>query len=394
MLTAQEKENITTGFKAAGERIGEVEENTKAAIQELKLQKDMLLKQLRLYSRNLLDASMAQGSYAGFWRDEEQAKEFGELVYKVVRRKAMGETVDSTGGVLVPEELAAMMIQKLGQYGKYRANTMVVPIGADRLDVPKMETDLVVYSPGEGRTIGASDIEFSQVGLNAVMFACLAVVSNLLMEDAIMAVGEILGTSVTRSMAKKEDYIGFAGDGTETYFGMTGIIGALRGVDATIGNIKGLQVGTGNAYSELSLDDFEGVISILPDDADDGAKWYVNRKFFFSVMHKLARAAGAADMFNILTPQKVRYFMGYPVEFVSSMPSTEDDSQICALLGDLRLGSFLGQRKGIVVDQSEHRYFESNQTGFRGIERVAISVYGVGDTTEAGPIVGLITAAA
>lgn len=168
----------------------------------------------------------------------------------------------------------------------------------------------------------------------------------------------------------------------------------LRAVDEIIANIKGLKVGTGNAYSELTLDDFEGVVAILPEDVDDAAKWFCSKKFFYTVMYKLARAAGAADLFAILTDKKERFFMGYPVEFVSAMPSAEADSQICALLGDLSLGAYLGERKQLSIAKSSDVYFANDQIGVRGIERVAITVYGVGDTTEAGPVVGLITAAA
>ena len=46
-------------------------------------------------------------------------------------------------------------------------------------------------------------------------------------EDSVVALGEVLGMLIVRSMAKKEDLVGFIDDGTETYFGMTGICGAF-----------------------------------------------------------------------------------------------------------------------------------------------------------------------
>lgn len=386
-------EKVAEGFKAEGERMDKIEENAKAAIAELQRTNESLVKQLKAYSKALVGASMDAGEYRGFWPNEEQSKAFGELILTALRRKAQAEGVNVQGGVLVPTELAARVIQKLGQYGKFRRNALVVPVGSDRQVVPKIESDLTVYAPGEGNEITDSDVTFSQVGLNPIKMCCLAKVSSELEEDSVIALGEIIGISMTRSLTKKEDAIGFIGDGTSTYFGMTGIVGELRGVDETIGNIKGLKVGTGNAYSELTLPDFEGVVSILPDDADDGAKWFVNRKFFYGVMYPLARAAGVADLFSILTDKKDRYFMGYPVEFVSAMPSTEANSQICALLGDLQLGAFLGERKILTIEKSEHVLFTNDQLAIRGVERVAISVYGVGDTSEAGSIVGMITAA-
>jgi len=199
---------------------------------------------------------------------------------------------------------------------------------------------------------------------------------------------------MARSVARTEDLIGFLGDGSDTYFHMTGIVGALRAVDDTIGNIKGLKVATGNAYSEITLGDFRGVVAILPDEADDGAKWYMNKKFYYNVVYPLAEAAGVANIFEILSDRKGRFLLGHPVEFVSAMPSVEANSHICAILGDLQVGAVLGERKQLVIDQSRDVKFTKDQIAIRGKERIDINAYGVGDTTEAGPIVGLITAAA
>lgn len=387
MLT---EEKVAEGFKAAGERMDTVEQD----MAEFKRAVEQLTSSLKMYSNAFKTGRTDTGeTYNRFWATEAEAKAFGELFLIAAGRKDAGEAVSTEGGILVPEELAVTLIQKLGKYGKFRKNALVVPIGSDRRIVPKVESDLTIYAPGEGVEITKSDMSFSGVGLTMIKMCCLAAVSSELAEDSLIAIGEIIGTSIARSMAKKEDLIGFLGDGTITYFGRTGICGALLGVDGTIGNIKGLKVATGNAYSEITLEDFEGAVAILPDDADDGAKWYVNRKFFFSVMYKLARAAGAADMFAILTSQRERFFMGYPVEFVSAMPSTEANSQICAILGDLSLGAYLGERRMLTIEKSSEVLFTSDQIAFRGAERVDFNAFGVGDTTEAGAIVALITAA-
>ncbi len=92
--------------------------------------------------------------------------------------------------------------------------------------------------------------------------------------------------------------------------------------------------------------------------------------------------------------RKQRYRYGYPVEFVAQMPSVEANSQICAILGDLKMGAFLGERRQLEIAKSDQAYFAEDQIGFRATERIDINAHGVGDTTDAGPIVALITAAA
>ncbi len=389
-LTNVEKDEITGGFKAAGERMNGIEKMNQESRDAL----DELERTTKLFQRAKLTGLTETGeTYRRFWPDGAQAKAFGEMFLVAAGKKAAGESVNVEGGYLVSEELSANIIQKLGQYGKFRRDALVVPMGSDRLIVPKVGADLTIYAPGEGNEITDSDMSFGQVGLTTRKLCCLAKVSSELEEDSVIALGEILGISFTRSLAKKEDEIGFLGDGTEAYFAMTGVVGALRGVDATIGNVKGLQVASGNAYSEIALVDFEGCVARLADEADDEAKWFVNRKFYFSVMYALARAAGVANIFEILTDRRERFFMSYPVEFVSAMPSTEANSQICAILGDLQLGAFLGERRAITIARSTDVFFSNDQVAFRGTERIDINAYGVGDTTESGAIVGLITAA-
>ncbi len=385
-LTTKEKESLTDGFKAAGERMESIE----TTVEELKKFGDELTRRMR----SLLQSGVSAEDYRGFWMYPEQAREFGELVLTVIRNKAMGEGTQPGGGMLVPTELAKFFLEKLGSYGKFRRDTVVLPMGSSEIKIPRLDTDITVYCPGEGRVIPKSDPKGSQVGLVLKKWAALIKISRELEEDAIIAVGEIVGRSLIRSIAKKEDEVGFVGDGTSTYFGMTGIVGALRNVDVTIGNIKSLVVASGNSYSEITLGDFRKVIGVLPADADETAKWYMHKRFYYDVVWPLAETAGVANIFEILSNRKDRYLLGYPVEFVHCMPYEEDDSQICAILGDLSMGSYLGQRNEVLqIDRSDQVYFETAEVGIRGIERIDINVYGVGDTSEAGPICGLITAA-
>jgi len=383
---------VKDGFDAVEERIKTVEKETDQGMVEMKQVIDDLQKQLKAYRAAMAGRSDVIADQTRFWPSDEEAKKFGELVLAAASQKAMGE-VAGTGGMLVPTELSSWIIQKLGIYGKFRRDALVVKMGSSTMLVPKVSSDLTIFCPGEGGVIDESDMEFGQVSLTARQLCCLAKVSRELEEDSVVAIGEIIGLSMARSLARKEDLIGFLGDGTSTYFGMTGIVGALRAVDETIGNIKSLVVGSGNTYAELTLGDFRKVIGILPTEADDEAKWYMSKKFYYNVVYPLAETAGVANIFEILSDKKGRYLLGYPVEFVSDMPSVEDDSQICALLGDLKLGAFLGERREMRVERSDHVHFSTNQIGFRGTERITTGIYGVGDTTESGPICGLITAA-
>ncbi|MBW2560892.1 MAG: phage major capsid protein [Deltaproteobacteria bacterium] len=323
------------------------------------------------------------------------------LVDEAGRKTMTGGSVTG-GGSLVTSEQIPSIIYLLERYGRYRANAQLMPMGAGQTTQPKIDGLMTMYVPGEGGEITKGDPTIKLVSLTPKTLCGLTAYSLELEDDSLVMLGEMLGGLFARSIAYYEDLCGFLGDGTSTYFGFSGIAGALRAVDATIGNIKSLVVGAGNAYSELTLANFESVAGTLPNFADsddtaggvDSAKWYVHRYFYWTVMVKLALAAGSGTAQEVLLGTAVRQksYLSYPVEFTQVMPKAEGNSQICALLGNLRQGAYLGTRGGIEVAQSEHRYFDQGLMAVRVRSRMAINVHGVGDTTNAGPICGLITA--
>ena len=74
------------------------------------------------------------------------------------------------------------------------------------------------------------------------------------------------------------------------------------------------------------------------------------------------------------------------------MPVTSAVNQIAALLGNFRLGTAMGDRRALTLALSTEYKFAEDQLAIRGTDRFDINVHDVGNTTTAGPIVGLITA--
>ena len=390
---------VAAGFAAAGERMNDmdsVNEKQDQLLSEISQDIGALKKRTRERSplRGRVVGEVDPAPYQGFWENEEQAKGFGDVLLQAIGRKGLVESGGVEGGVLVPDELAARIIDMMVRYGKFRANALVVRLGSSSHQIPMVTDDYIVYCPGEGKEITPSDMKFGMINMLPRKFACLGAMSSELDEDSIIGLSEIVATSMARSMAKREDQIGFCGDGTSTYFGMQGITGKLLKVDPVIANIKSLQVASGDTWPEIALGDFEGLISRLPADYDNAAKWYCSKKFFWTVMYPLARAAGALDAMSILTGEKKRYILGYEVEMTPAMPTVTGVSQICCLLGDLKMGAYLGERRSIQLAKSTDVYFATDQIGLRATERIDIVAFGVGNTAEAGPICGLITAAA
>lgn len=387
-------EKVAAGFKAAGERLDSVQND----LDEIREVGKMLQRQLKRMYQTISagNGAVDTGGRFGIWATEEQAKTFGYCAMAALgkRFKDMGEITQVGGGVLVPDQTSSRLIDLLPKYGKFRANTTVFPMESASTVVPRITSDLTVYVPGEGGPITPSDGTMGSVRMTPKTWAALCAVSNELEEDSVTALGVILGISITRSMAKNEDLCGFLGDGSATYFSHKGIVGEFMSISNTISEIAGLKVASGNAYSEITLQDFEDTAALLPSEFDDAAKWYVNKRFYHKVMKKLANTTGVASMLDILSDKKTRAFLEYPVEFVPCLPYVEGNSQICAILGDLSMGSYIGQRKELTIEKNDSVYFASNRMAVRGIERIDMAIFGCGNTSAPGPIVGLITAAA
>jgi len=82
------------------------------------------------------------------------------------------------------------------------------------------------------------------------------------------------------------------------------------------------------------------------------------------------------------------------VEITPSMPRVEGNSQVAMLYGDLRLSSTHGVRKQLTIEQDNSVKFIERQVAVLGTQRHAIENHTMGDAITAGPMVGLITAAA
>lgn len=309
-----------------------------------------------------------------------------------IQTKAMSEGTNYLGGYLVPPEFSTDIIDLRETYGVARQVARVVPMSSDTLTIPRRTGGLTAYFVGEASTITTSDKNFDQVNLVAKKLAALTLWSSELNEDAMISIGDDLAGEIAYAFSQKEDECYFNGDGTSTYGGITGVRSKLRNVDNTIANIKGLQVASDNIYSGIILGDFHGVLGKLPLYARNGAVWIMSATFFDTVAHKLQTAAGGNVIADIANGGVAR-FLGYPVVLSQVMPTTEANSQICALLGNFRLGSTFGDRRLLSLALSSEYKFAEDQLAIRGTERFDINVHDVGNTTAAGPIVGLITAA-
>lgn len=306
---------------------------------------------------------------------------------------------DTTGsGVLVPDEFGTSLILLREAYGVARRLFSVIPMSSDTRSEPRQLTNLTAYFTGENAAGTESNLTFDNVTLVAKKLMVMARLSNELNADNAIALGDRLIGEIAWAFANKEDECAFNGDGTSTYGGMVGV--RTRLAELTAGTAPGLILGSGNLWSELTLADFNNVAGALPQYADiPGAAWVCHKTFYYSVMQKLALAAGGTQAMEVMNGVEVPVFLGYPVIVSQVYPSTQANSQIPVTFGAYNLGAKFGNRgqeqiafstQAVIGGES---MWERDQIGVRGTERFDIVVHDYGTNSVAGPIVGLQTAA-
>ena len=321
-------------------------------------------------------------------------------------KRAQSEADNESGGVFVPHEFENVLIDLRLEYGVFRRNANVVPMSSESKSRPRRRGGLKAYpigAVGAARRLKESKMNWDQVYLLAKKWGVLAKFEEELGEDAVISMADTLATEIAYAFTQVEDECGFYGDGTSEYHGITGVITKLKALSATIANIAGLQVASGNEWGEVTLAYILGVVGRLPSFARNSGqvKWYCTAEFWATVLCKIALTAGGATTESIQGETRPM-FLGKPVEFVEAMPHVQENSSVPLLYGNLAQAAMFGDRRGVTIKMTDSNDtdFENDLMAIKGTERFDINVHDVGNADAdpkkrlAGPIVGLILAAA
>lgn len=256
--------------------------------------------------RNMYDD---RGRYRGVFGNETEARAFGLFVmartagderaadalkseFKDLAQRALGSSSNSAGGALVPTEFSSRIERLVEDYGVWAANAFPMPITVgDSLTFQRRTDGLRVFLTGENEDADESEPSFGGVELTAKEWNTLTLYPKALGEDAAAAVGEMLALEIAQAFAQQIDDSGFVGDGTKSSLYVHGIktrLKAINGVD----DGGGLVLGSGNAWSELTEDDFLKVMGRTPRYANRNGKWYCSNTFFWTVMAKITLSKG------------------------------------------------------------------------------------------------------
>lgn len=304
----------------------------------------------------------------------------------IIITRAQSEGVNSAGGFLVPEEMMNIIIDLREQFGVFRREAQVVPMGRDTMNWPRRTGGVTAYFVAEGIAPTESTATWDNVNLTAKKLAALVRLSTEIAEDAIVNVADWIVSEIAYAFSSKEDDCAFNGDGTSTYGGIRGLTTLF--LDGT--HTAGLYTATGHAtFQALDATDITALMGLLPYYALGNAKFYCSQYAFAATFERLI-AAGGGNSIATLNGEIVYRYLGFPVVISQKMQGASSPSaKIGIIYGDMRKAAALGERRQVSIKRSDERYFDTDQIGIMGTERVDVNVHDLGDTATAGPLVAL-----
>lgn len=310
----------------------------------------------------------------------------------VILTRAQSEGVDTAGGFMVPEEFSFDIIDLRDQYGMFRRLCQVMPMGRDTMTVPRRKSGLTAYAVGEGVGITQSQAAWNQVRLTAQKWGVLTLMSSELDEDAVIAIGDLLVGEMAYAFAVAEDTAGFSGDGSATYHGIRGLIPRFEGA----GLAGGVAAATGHdLFSEIDATDLATLMGKLPQYVyqTGSPAFYCSQVAWATVFQRIIMNSGGISK-DDATGRVIYSYLGFPVEISPSMPTATTTlvNKIMLFFGDVGMAVAFGDRRGMTVARSTEYKFAEDQIAIKATERFDINVHDIGDTTAAGPLVGLIGA--
>jgi HK97 family phage major capsid protein len=304
--------------------------------------------------------------------------------------KAAGEGIGSSGGFLVPADLANAILDLRDYYGAFRRRAFIAPMASDTTVVTRRTGGgTTVYFVGENAATTESTASFDSISLTAKKIGTLVRISSELEEDAAVDMVDFVANEIAFAFAAQEDDCAFNGDGTSTYGKMRGI-GTIV-LDGNHNKAKVTAASGHNTFLTLDSTDLAKLIGSVAAAAIPNAAWFCSQTCFAETFCRLAGGTGYLPLMpadGIMTP----HYLGFPVILTQKLPLIETTltGKVMLAFGDMYQGGVLGQRRGITLARSADRYLDQDQIAVLGTERFHAVVHDLGDNTTFGSIAALV----
>lgn len=277
-----------------------------------------------------------------------------------------------TGSVAsgVPTLVASSLYETLEAFTvMFRAPTTKFPTGnGDSIKIPRTNAHgIATQVSGQGTTLAGTDPTFLNATLDAFKYAELVIVANEVLTDVVFPVAEFVGRDIGRALGRKIDEDLTVGSGSGQPNGiMTAVVGAgtiATGgslIDPTVEKLIDLQYSVADAYRAggnagwLMRDSTAGTLRKLRDNALAGG---TSGAFLWEPSLTNGLVNGVPDR-----------LLGFPVYTGAYVASLGSNNKIIGF-GDFS-AYYIRTVGNIMLDSDQSRYFDTDQTGFRGKWRI------------------------
>lgn len=269
----------------------------------------------------------------------------------LVRAKALSTTTpagaspdDANAGVLIPKELMTEVLRIAQIYGIARRDMLYLPFGAgpgNTRQIPALGSSVSVFWTGEKGAKRSTQPSFNLVNQTLKKLAAIVPMTEEILEDSAVPITPLLGALLGEAVAKEEDVQFFAGTGSP----WTGVLnnGSVNHVDAS------------GDSTHFSADDLLDMQDETPAGAQDGAKYYLNRKTF-TIVRKM-KDQNDRYIYQEPAGQQPATIWGKPFELSEAFPAPADvdEGDPFVLYGNLKRCAVFGDKQQIrlkVLDQA------------------------------------------
>lgn len=292
-----------------------------------------------------------------------------EVREKLQQIRDYSEKVPSEGGFLVPEEFRSEIMSLMLPLSVVRPRATIIPMGAPRLHIPKIDETsrvssvfggIVVYRTEEGAELTESQAAFASTKLDVTKQTALAHVPNELIRDW-GAFGAFMDQTMPGAMAFYEDVDFLSGSG----------VGAPLGALNATGNTAMITVNkeTNQVATTIVWENVLRMYARMLPSSLANAVWIASPDTFFELATMaLSVGTGGSAVWivdGVGTP--ILTLLGRPVILTEVAPA------VLGTQGDLSFVDFryylVGDYQNMTVDSSPHVKFTSDKTTFRVIQR-------------------------
>lgn len=286
----------------------------------------------------------------------------------------------------VPTTMARSMYEYMeASIAAYRIGAQqITTASGENMDFPKVAAHGIATAvSGQGTTLAGTEPTFAKLTLAPEKFGQLVIVANEVLDDTAFDVASFLGQNIGRALGRLID--------TSLINGSGGITNAIvgSGVTPTAAALGSVNVGGTVGATTVGLAPtwlIDAVHNINDEYRSAGAAWLFKDSTAADI-RKLRSGAGGTEGDFLWTQSltaglingQADSLLGFPLYTDPNIASIGSNNIIGAF-GDFST-YYLRQVGNVQIAQSSERYFDTDQTGFRGKARVDggyVDVNGVG----------------